>query len=254
MSFARYPSLEDRVVFISGGGTGIGASLVEHFAAQGAKVGFVDIQDEPSQALAARLAAGARHAPVFLHADVTDIPAYQATIGEIGRRLGPITVLVNNAARDDRPKLDEVTPEYWDRCLSINMRHQFFAAQAVAEPMAAAGGGSIINFGSVSWMRKVGGMVAYTTSKAAINGLTRTLARELGPRNIRVNCIVPGAIVTERQMKLWSTPDSEKAMLENQCLKFRLQPAEVARMALFLAADDSRGCTAQNFIVDAGIS
>lgn len=254
MDFARYPSLAGRVVFISGGGSGIGASLVEHFAAQGARVGFVDIQEEASHALVDRLAAGAQHAPVFLKADVTDIPAYQAAIREIGARLGPITVLINNAARDDRHTLESVTPEYWDRCVAINMRHQFFAVQAVVEQMAGAGGGSIITFGSISWMRKIGGMVGYTTSKSAINGLTRTLARELGPRNIRVNCIVPGAIVTERQMKLWSTPESEKAMIENQCLKFRLEPAEIARMALFLAADDSRGCTAANFVVDAGLS
>ncbi len=254
MGFARYPSLDGRVVFVSGGGSGIGASLVEHFADQGAKVGFVDVQEDASRTLVERLAGTATHAPVFLKADVTDIPAYQAAIGEIGARLGPITALINNAARDDRHTLESVTPEYWDRCVAINMRHQFFAVQAVVEQMAGAGGGSIVNFGSISWMRKVGGMVGYTTSKAAINGLTRTLARELGPRNIRVNCIVPGAIVTERQMKLWSTPESEKAMIENQCLKFRLQPAEVARMALFLAADDSRGCTAQNFVVDAGMS
>ncbi len=249
MAFATYPSLVDRVVLISGGGSGIGACMVEHFAAQGARVHFLDIQDEPSLKLVDKLAAS-RHVPDFRHCDLTDIAAMQRIIAAIG----PVSVLVNNAARDDRHAMETVTPEYWDRCLALNLKHQFFAIQAVSPGMAAAGGGSVINFGSVSWMRGMPGMVGYTTAKSAINGMTRTLARELGDKGIRVNCIVPGAIVTERQRALWLTPEMDKKFLELQALKFRLAPQDVARVALFLAADDSRGCTGQNFIIDGGLT
>ena len=248
---ARYPDLAGRGVFVSGGASGIGAAFVAVFAAQGCRVAFVDIADESGAALANRLGSSGI---LYMHCDVRDIGALQAAIGEAGDVLGPIRVLINNAARDDRHAFADVTPAYWDESLAVNLRHHFFAAQAVAPAMAAAGGGSIINLGSVSWMRGVSQLPAYTTSKAGINGLTRTLARELGPHNIRVNSIVPGAIVTERQRALWLSPEKERAFLEQQCLKFRLSEEDVARAALFLASDEARGITGQNLIVDAGLA
>ena len=248
---AHYPDLAGRTVFISGGGSGIGAAFVRAFAAQGAHVAFVDIADAPSAALVRELgSASVRH----WRCDVRDISALRTTIASAAAAFGPIRVLVNNAARDDRHKLEEVTPEYWDNNQAVNLRHQFFAAQAVAPQMADAGGGSIINLGSVSWMRGRPELVGYTTAKAAINGLTRTLARELGPRNIRVNCIVPGAIATERQRALWVSPEQEREFLEQQCLKFRLSEQDVARAALFLASEESRAVTGQNLIVDGGLA
>jgi NAD(P)-dependent dehydrogenase (short-subunit alcohol dehydrogenase family) len=247
---AKYPSLVERTVFVSGGGSGIGAAIVSRFAEQGSRVAFCDIADEPSHALVARLAP----APVRYHrCDLRDIAALRATIATVEAEFGSVTILVNNAARDDRHKMEDVTPEYWDERLSVNLRHQFFAAQAVAPGMIRLGGGSIINMGSVSWMRGMPGMAAYTTSKAAINGLTRTLARELGEHNIRVNCIVPGAIATERQKKLWLTPEADRQFLDAQCLKFRLSEDEIASGALFLASDEARGITGQNLIIDAGL-
>lgn len=252
-SSALYPSLKDRVVFLTGGGSGIGATLVQRLAEQGARVGFVDIAEEPSMALVGEIARQGLPAPRYIACDLRDIAALRRAVADVQSRLGPIRVLVNNAARDDRHAFEQVTPEYWDECLQVNLRHQFFAAQAVAPGMAAAGGGSIINFGSVSWMRGIPGMAGYTTAKAAINGLTRTLARELGPKNIRVNCVVPGAIVTERQRRLWHGADHDKQFVDAQALKFRLTPDHVAPMVLFLAADDSAGCSGQNFVVDAGI-
>jgi NAD(P)-dependent dehydrogenase (short-subunit alcohol dehydrogenase family) len=250
-SMAGYPSLAGRTVFISGGGSGIGACIVERFAQQGSRVAFCDVANEPAQALAARLAP----APVrYRHCDVRDIAALRATLSGIETEWGPITVLVNNAARDDRHALESVTPEYWDDRLAVNLRHHFFAAQAVAPGMARAGGGSIINLGSVSWMRATPGMIAYTTAKAAIHGLTRTLARELGPQNIRVNCLVPGAIDTPRQRALWISPEMEREFLAQQCLKFRLNEDDVARGVLFLASDEARGMTGHNLIVDAGLA
>ena len=247
---ARYPDLAGRTVFVSGGGSGIGAAFVRAFANQSCKVAFIDIADAPSRSLAAELGAAVRYWPC----DVRDIVALQAAIAEAGKAFGPIRVLVNNAARDDRHKFDDVTPEYWDDNQAVNLRHQFFAAQAVAAQMEGAGGGSIINLGSVSWMRGRPALAGYTTAKAAINGLTRTLARELGTRNIRVNCIVPGAIATERQRALWFSPEQEQKFIEQQCLKFRLSEDDVARTALFLASDEARGITGQNLIVDAGLA
>ena len=232
-SMAGYPSLAGRTIFISGGGSGIGACIVERFAQQGSRV-----------------AASVRYG----HCDVRDIAALRATLSGIETEWGPITVLVNNAARDDRHALESVTPEYWDDRLAVNLRHHFFAAQAVAPGMARAGGGSIINLGSVSWMRATPGMVAYTTAKAAIHGLTRTLARELGPQNIRVNCLVPGAIDTPRQRALWISPEMEREFLAQQCLKFRLNEDDVARGVLFLASDEARGMTEHNLIIDAGLA
>ena len=247
---ATYPSLADRTVFVSGGGSGIGAAIVSRFAEQGSRVAFCDIADEPSLGLVARLAP----ARVRYHrCDLRDITALRATIAAVEGEFGSVTILVNNAARDDRHKMEDVTPEYWDERLSVNLRHQFFAAQAVAPGMIRLGGGSIVNMGSVSWMRGMPGMVAYTTAKAAINGLTRTLARELGVHNIRVNCIVPGAIATERQKKLWLTPEADRKLLDAQCLKFRLSEDDVARGVLFLASEEARGITGQNLIINAGL-
>jgi len=245
-----YRSLEGRVVLITGGASGIGAAMVEAFAAQAARVHFLDIDEEAAAVLVGRL--GRRVG--FRRCDVTDIAALRAAIAAIEDGAGPIEVLINNAARDDRHEMASVEPDYWDRNLAVNLNHQFFATQAVARGMAERGGGSVIMFGSVAWMRGRPGLVAYTTAKAAINGLTRTLARELGPSGIRVNCIVPGAILTERQMTLWRTPELEREFLDRQALKFRLDASHVARMALFLASDEAAGCTAQNFIVDAGIT
>lgn len=250
---ATYPSLAGRVVFVSGGACGIGASLVEHFAAQGARVAFCDIDAEGGAALVERLA-NALHRPRFAACDVRDIAAYQAALASVEREWGAVRVLVNNAGNDARHTLEELTPEYWDNCLALNLRHHVFAIQQVAPGMAAAGGGSIINLGSVSWMRGRPQLIGYTASKAAISGISRTLARELGDRNIRVNALVPGAIVTERQAALWRSPDEDRKFIELQCLKFRLEPAHVARAALFLAADESGGITGQNIVVDAGLA
>jgi NAD(P)-dependent dehydrogenase (short-subunit alcohol dehydrogenase family) len=249
---ARYPSLKDRVVFVTGGGSGIGESVVEHFCAQGARVSFVDIAVEPAQALVARVAARGHAKPRFIPCDLKDIPALQAAVARVGAEDGPIRVLVNNAANDDRHRTEDVTVEYWENRMQVNLRHQFFAAQAVRPQMRGAGGGSIVNLGSVSWMIGEGDCIAYVTAKSAIGGLTRGLARELGPENIRVNCVVPGWVMTERQLALWVTPEGEKQIDASQCLPGRLYPPDIARMVLFLAADDSRMCSSQNYIVDAG--
>ena len=245
-AFARYPSLQDRVVLVTGGASGIGAEMVAHFIAQGARVAFLDFDKPGGDATAARTGA------MFAFCDLRDIAALRAALAEVRGKLGPITVLVNNAARDDRHGLATVEPEYWDERMHTNLRHQFFCAQAVAPMMKEAGFGSIINMGSVSWMKSQGGMPAYTTAKAAIRGLTRGLARDLGPDRIRVNEVVPGWIFTERQLEKWATPEAEAANMERQCLKERLYPPDIARMVLWLAADDSRMVTAQHFVVDGG--
>ncbi|MGE0238061.1 MAG: SDR family NAD(P)-dependent oxidoreductase [Parvibaculaceae bacterium] len=248
MTDAIYPSLEGKTVFITGGAMGIGAAIVEAFAGQGAKVAFVDIASDAGEGLRARLAGEVW----FGHCDVTDIEALQGTIAAAARALGPITVLVNNAAHDERHAWDKMTPAYWDQRIAVNIKHQFFAAQAVIPMMQKAGGGSIINLGSCSWKIGQGGMAAYTASKSGVTGLTRSLARDLGPDNIRVNTISPGWIMTERQLKLWVTPEGETEIMKNQCLKRKLYPLDIARMALFLAADDSSACTNQDFTVDGG--
>ena len=248
----NYPSLKDRIVFISGGGSGIGAGLVEHFCAQGARVAFVDIQAEAGQRLRDTIAARGHPAPLFIPCDLRDIAALQAAVAHVGRELGPIRALVNNAANDDRHRVEDVTVAYWDERMAVNLRHQFFAAQAVRPMMKAAGGGSIVNFGSISWMNSERDCIVYVTAKSAVQGLTRGLARELGPERIRVNCVVPGWIMTERQLALWVTPDGEAEMDRNQCLPGRLYPPDIARLVLWLASDDSDMCTAQNWIVDAG--
>jgi D-xylose 1-dehydrogenase len=246
--FATYPSLAGRGVLITGGGSGIGASMVEHFAAQGAHVGFIDLDT----AAAERLLARARDCR-FVAADLRDIGALRAAIDRLRSELGrPFTVLVNNAARDDRHTIESVTPEYWDERVAVNLRHQFFAAQAVREEMIAAGGGSIVNMSSISFVTGQGGMPVYLTAKSGVIGLTRALARDLGPHNIRVNSVLPGWIMTERQLALWMTPQAEGDLLRSQCIRELLYPPDIARMVLWLAADDSRLVTAQSFTVDGG--
>ncbi|MDP2697631.1 SDR family NAD(P)-dependent oxidoreductase [Thalassospira sp.] len=249
---AHYESLRDASVFITGGASGIGKSLVEAFCAQGAKVAFVDIQKDAGEALVADIAKTARHAPLFLLCDLTDIEALRHAVETAGQRHGPITVLLNNAANDTRHKWQDVTPEYWDNRQAINIRPAFFAIQAVAPMMIGAGGGSIVNFGSISWMLGQGGMPGYTTAKAATQGLTRGMARDLGKDNIRVNTLVPGWVMTERQLELWVDEAAEREIAERQCLKNKVMPEDIARMALFLASDESRMISAQNFIVDGG--
>lgn len=247
----HYPSLKDRCVVITGGATGIGATLVERFAEQGAKVGFIDIDAANATALAARLekAGASVH---FERADITDIAQLRKAIGVIRGRFGPVRVLLNNAANDQRHRIEDTTPEYWDSCIAVNLKHQFFAAQEVATDMRSLGGGSIVNFGSVSWMLKQGGMPVYTTSKSAVQGLTRSLARDYGPFRIRVNTLVPGWVMTDKQVRLWVTPESKADLAKGQCLPGELMPDDIARAALFLASDDSAMMTAQNLVVDGG--
>jgi NAD(P)-dependent dehydrogenase (short-subunit alcohol dehydrogenase family) len=250
--FAVYPSLRDRVVLVTGGASGIGAEEVTQFARQGAKVAFLDIADADAHQLIETLHREGLPPPLYLHCDLTDIAALRTAIAEAGRRLGAITVLVNNAANDQRHNYEDVTVEFWDERMATNLRHQFFAIQAVAPLMRAAGGGSIINFGSISWHTSAGDMPAYTTAKAGVEGLTKGMARDLGGNGIRVNCVIPGWIMTQRQIDLWLTPDAEANLLRAQCLKTKLVPADVARMVLWLAADDSRMCTSQLWVVDGG--
>ena len=249
---ALYPSLKDRSVFITGGGSGIGESLVEHFCAQGSRVAFVDIAETPSRALVERIAARGDPKPHFILCDLREIDRLRSAIAEASERNGAIRVLCNNAGNDDRHRSEDVTPEYWDDRMAVNVRHQFFASQTVRPQMKAAGGGSIINFGSITWLVGDGDCPAYVTAKAAITGMTRALAREFGPERIRVNCMLPGWVMTERQMRLWLTPEGERQIAERQCLPDRLYPPDIARMALFLGADDSRMCSSQQFIVDGG--
>jgi NAD(P)-dependent dehydrogenase (short-subunit alcohol dehydrogenase family) len=244
----QYRSLEGRSVVITGGASGIGEEIVKAFVAQGARVAFIDIDAHRGEALSSDTGAS------FHACDVTDIAALRVALARIEQQHEGIDVLVNNAGKDDRHDIGEVEPDYWRRALALNLDHQFFATQAVSKAMASAGRGSVIMLGSISWMRGRPGMVGYTTAKAAINGMTRTLARELGPSGIRVNCIVPGAILTERQEKLWLTPDLNQQFLDLQALKFRLDASHVAKMALFLGSDESAGCTGANFIVDAGLT
>jgi NAD(P)-dependent dehydrogenase (short-subunit alcohol dehydrogenase family) len=250
--FAIYPSLADRCVLITGGGSGIGAAMVEQFALQGARVAFVDVAEEPSHALIASLAERCTHAPVFVACDLTDIPATQGVLHSIFETCGAPGVLVNNAASDDRHTFAEVTEEYWDQRMAVNLKHQFFVAQTVAPAMKAAGGGSIINMSSIAWMIPTPNLVLYNMAKAAIVGMTRALAHELGEANIRVNCVLPGAILTDRQRRLWMSPEYLASVLGKQCLKHNIAPEEVARLVLFLAADDSRSISNQSYIIDGG--
>jgi NAD(P)-dependent dehydrogenase (short-subunit alcohol dehydrogenase family) len=251
-AYATYPSLQGQVVLVTGGASGIGESIVRNFCRQGSRVAYLDINREAGEKLRDALVNETANLPLFLACDLTDIAALQVAIGEAQRALGTIRTLVNNAANDDRHSIEAVTAEYWDNRMAVNLRHQFFAAQAVIPGMKAAGGGSIINFGSMSWRAAMGGMPAYVTAKAAIEGLTRGMARDVGKSNIRVNVVIPGWVMTERQLKLWVTEEGERTMDRMQCLAGRVQPDDLARMVLFLAADDSRMCTAQAFIVDGG--
>lgn len=251
MSFAHYPSLKDRPVVISGGASGIGEALVRHFAVQGAKVGFVDIARDAGEALAAELVAAGQTVR-FTECDVTDIAAFQSAIAGFAAVHGDALVLVNNAAHDQRHDWAEVTPDYFDQRMAVNLKHFFFAIQAVAPGMERAGGGAIINFGSISWMVTTPQLPLYETAKAAIHGLTRAMARELGRAAIRVNTLVPGAVVTQRQLDLWLTAESLKEIEANQTLSGPLRAEDCARMALFLGADDSRMISGQHFLVDAG--
>jgi NAD(P)-dependent dehydrogenase (short-subunit alcohol dehydrogenase family) len=254
-TLARFPSLLGKTVLITGGATGIGAAFVEHFFDQGAKVAFFDIDTDAGEALAdqlgADLAAG-RFRPMFLRVDLTDIDALRKGIADVRSALGPIGVLVNNAANDKRHSIQDVTPESYDAGIAVNIRHQFFAAQAVIDDMKQLGGGSIINLGSVSWMLKQGNFPVYTTAKSGVQGMTRGLARDLGPFNIRVNTLVPGWVMTEKQKRLWLDDAGRRAIKEGQCIGGELLPAHLARAALFLASDDSRMMTAQDLVIDGG--
>jgi D-xylose 1-dehydrogenase len=248
---ATYPSLAGKHVLVTGGAMGIGEALVEAFAFQGAQVVFIDFVDEPAKALIERLGSGDFHSPEYHHCDLRDIEAVRSTIADIQSETGGIDILINNAANDDRHTISEITPEQWDERIAVNLRHLFFAAQAVIPGMRQSGGGAIINLGSISWHLALADLVVYQTAKAGIEGLTRALARDLGPDNIRVNTIVPGNVQTPRQLQ-WYTPEGEAEIVAAQCLKDRIQPSDVAALALFLASDDARMCTGHEYFVDAG--
>ena len=248
MEFAVYPSLKDKAVFVTGGASGIGADIVRAFAEQGSRVGFVDLDAGRGETLARDLG----EAVHFESCDLRDIDALRRAFAALKERVGAAEVLVNNAARDDRHPWDAVTPEYYDERIAANLRHMFFAIQAVAPDMVAAGRGSIVNMGSNSWWEAGGGMPVYTTAKAAVHGMTRSFARDLGPHRIRVNTVVPGWVMTERQKELWVTPEKLAAQLKRQCLPDPIEPVFLARMVLFLASDDAAMCTANNFMVEAG--
>src|SRR4051794_632192 len=245
--YASYPSLKDKLVLVTGGATGIGESIVRNFARQGARVAFLDILDERGQALATELIEA--H---YLRCDLADVAALQAAVKQVLDAHGTVDVLVNNAASDQRHKTEDVTPEYWDSSMAINLRPQFFMMQAVAPAMRAAGRGSIINMSSISWMIPSTGLPVYIAAKAAIVGLTRTMAHELGPAGIRVNAVLPGAIATEKQKRLIYTPDYKAQILARQALNCEIAPDDVARLVLFLAADDSAAITNQSYVIDAG--
>ncbi|MDE1991584.1 MAG: SDR family oxidoreductase [Rhizobiaceae bacterium] len=250
---AQFPDLKDRTVLITGGGSGIGAALVEGFAQQGAKVAFIDIAEEPSKALAARLSAQSTHPVTFYHADLRDVGEIRNTVAAVESDLGAIRVLVNNAGWDGRQEMDTTTEDYWDNSQAINLKQVFFVSQAVAPGMRAAGGGAIINFSSIIFMMNPPDVSAYATAKAGILGLTKSLAGRLGPENVRVNAILPGMIITERQLELWLTEDGIAKTVERQCLKRILKAADLVGPALFLASNCSGSITAQSIIVDGGI-
>ena len=251
-ALASFGSLKDKRVFVTGGGSGIGESIVSAFAEQGAKVAFVDIAVDASLALCERLALAGYEKPLFRQCDIRDIAALQEVMRAIANDIGDFDVLVNNAGNDQRHTPEEVTVDFWDDRVAINLRPMFFACQAVIEGMKKRGGGAIVNLGSTSWHIANGGYPVYTTTKAAVSGLTRGLARDLGPWNIRVNTVTPGWVMTERQLKLWVDEEGEKLIDRSQCLKGRVQPWHVARMVLFLASDDAAMCSAQEYIVDGG--
>ena len=246
---AVYPSLNNKVVLVTGGGSGIGESITRSFIKQGAKVAFLDFNEKDSIKLIKDLNTDNLH---FEFCDLRDIEQLKNSIKKISSKFGPIQILVNNAARDDRHSLESVTSEYFDERIATNLKHQLFASQTVVSDMEKNGGGAIINMGSTSWMIGQGGMPCYTTAKSAIQGLTRGLARDLGPKNIRVNCVVPGWIMTKRQVDMWLTPESEKELMDRQCIKRKLLPEDIARFVLFMASDEASACSNQSFVVDGG--
>ena len=248
---AIYPSLEDKVVLITGGASGIGESIVKKFMQQGSKVVFIDKEQRLGNDLVKKLDKF-KYKALFKKCDLIDISYLKKTIKEIRKEIGKFSILINNAANDTRHDIDSVTPEYWDKRLHVNLRHYFFTIQTIYKDMKDLGGGSIVNLGSFSWMKGTPGMPGYTTAKSAIAGLTKTFARELGQYNIRVNCVAPGLITTERQKKIWITPKIKKETLEKQCIKRLLVPEDISKAVLFFASDESSGCTAQNYIVDGG--
>jgi NAD(P)-dependent dehydrogenase (short-subunit alcohol dehydrogenase family) len=250
---AQFPEFRDRTVLVSGGGSGIGAALVEGFARQGAKVSFLDVAEAESLDLVQRLAGETAHPVSFHHTDLRDIDAVRRTVNAVVEKSGPIRVLVNNAAWDDRHEFDDVTEDYWDNNQAVNLRHVFFTSQAAAPSMRAAGGGAIINMSSIAFKLNMGVFPAYAAAKAAVIGLTKSMAGRLGPENIRVNCILPGMVVTERQMKLWLTEESIARSVQRQCLKIVLKADAIVGPALFLASDCAAGMTAQSLIVDGGV-
>ena len=250
--FAVYPSLKGRAVVVTGGATGIGASLVTQFARQDCRVAFLDIQDQPAEQLVRSLADEGCPSPLYLHCDLTDVASLRSTVDRVLATFGTVDVLVNNAGNDQRHPVDEVTPEFWDRSIATNLRPYFFMVQAVIPAMRAAGRGSVVNLSSIAWIIPNKGMPVYVTAKAAIVGLTRTLAHDLGPSGIRVNAVLPGAVATERQKRLWYTPEYQAEIFAGQALKRQIEPDEVARLVLFLAADDSSAITNQSYIIDAG--
>jgi NAD(P)-dependent dehydrogenase (short-subunit alcohol dehydrogenase family) len=252
IEYGSYPSLRDRVVVVTGGASGIGEKIVEEFAKQGAKVAFLDIQEEAGMRLVSAVTANGNPEPHFLLCDLTDIDALRECMQKIVTKFETVDVLINNAAHDARHSIEAVTPEFWDKSIAVNLKHQFFVTQAVIPAMKKAGRGSIINMSSISWVIPSTGLPVYITAKAGIVGLTRTLAHELGPDNIRVNCILPGAILTERQKQLWFTEEYKAEILRRQALKRMIQPEEVARLVLFLAADDSSAITNQSYVIDGG--
>ena len=251
-NFANYPSLANRVVVVTGGATGIGAAVVQAFAEQSASVTFFDIQDEAADSLVERIQADGYPAPAYYHCDLSDIDLLQQTMSRVIAANGTVDILINNASNDVRHAIEEVTSASWDQSIAVNLKPQFFMAQAVIPAMKKARRGSIINMSSISWMIPSTGMPVYITAKAAIVGMTRTLAHELGPSNIRVNAVLPGAILTERQKQLWFTPAYEAEILGSQAIKRNILPDEVARLILFLAADDSAAITNQSYIIDGG--
>ena len=247
-AFARYPSLAGRTALVTGGATAIGAAVVRGFVRNGADVAVLDIDVDSGEALAAELGSAVR----FIPCDLTDIDALRAAVAEAERALGPIRALVNNAANDQRHRIEDITPEQWDAAQAVNLRHQFFAAQAVLAGMRAAGGGTIVNLSSTAWMVGAPGMITYTTAKAAVIGLTRSLGREFGPHGIRVNAVAPGAVNTPRQLRLWYTPESAARMVEHQALRSAITEDDIANAVLFLSSEDSRMITKQCLTVEGG--
>ena len=248
----KYYDLESKRVFITGGGSGIGASIVEHFCEQGSEVYFIDINEDESKKLIEDIKNKNYSLPTFIKCDLLNIKELQKTIAEIISKKGPIDILINNAANDTRHKIDDVTEEYWDERMNVNLRHFFFTVQSVKKSMIDNGGGAIINMGSTSWMVGQGGMAAYTAAKSGVVGLTRSFARDLGEFNIRVNSVVPGWVMTQRQIDLWLNDESEKELMKRQCLKEKLMPKELAQAVLFFSSEQSSGCTNQSYVVDKG--